>query len=195
LPTEDIELNVGIFASAVRGVEVTRFSGVFALKTAGCACLRSGVFGLDREAGPETTRFDIGRVTGVLGSWLEAGGMEFDRGTVATELDKVGGETTFSTLGPGIGPLAPASLFCRLCTLRVRDSTLVVSFFFSLSILFHFVRLMVRRSGLDRSLLKDAIVMVLDFRAFTLQQFVHVAVFFLKFRHNTVELGMRFESG
>jgi hypothetical protein len=128
----------------VRGgvVVVARFSGVLALKTAGCTGLRSGVFGLDKDAGPETTRFRSGRETGVLGSWVDiwgTGGMAFDGGMGLTELDIRcfdGGELIFSTLDFGVGPLVAASLFCKLCTLRVRDSTFVDSFFLSLSILF-----------------------------------------------------------
>lgn len=43
---------------------VIRFSGVLALKTAGGTCLRSGVLGLGKDAGPDTTRLDTGRVLG-----------------------------------------------------------------------------------------------------------------------------------
>ena len=47
----------------------------------------------------------------------------------------------------------------------------------------------------EGGLLKDAIIIVLNLCAFTLQQLVHVTISFFKFRNNTVKSRMCLESG
>lgn len=60
LPTETSPDATGIVSTAAIGGVANagaRFSGVRALKTVGGGGLRSGVLGLETDAGPETTRF------------------------------------------------------------------------------------------------------------------------------------------
>jgi len=67
LPTEYVEADSCTLATVTGGAAagVTCFSGVRALKTACCTNLPSGVFGLDEDVGPDTTRFRVGRATEV----------------------------------------------------------------------------------------------------------------------------------
>lgn len=136
------------------GVETTALlSGVRAVNTGGgCACLRSGVLGLGREDGPETARYVGVRVT-EEGAYVGIGGRGGTGGMLLNVFERareIGGsleelgvrpEGSIFSLGFrtssafGIEALAAASFVCRFWTFRVKDSTLVASFLFSLSIL------------------------------------------------------------
>ena len=131
-------------------IDAVCLSGVRALKTGGSAALLSGVFGRGREDGPETVRFVGTREIGVEGTCRGIGGTGgidvkvFARGRPAERigetgvgvLDELGAVLTASDVAFGIAALAAVSFVCKFCTLRARDSTLVVSFLFSFNILY-----------------------------------------------------------
>lgn len=139
--TDDEELGITVGTGC--------FSGVRVLNTGGCAVLRSGVFARANEE-VEATRLNAEgvRERGVEGVYTGMGGMggtwviacvRVNGGAVA--LEEVGAimEVAAGSAGEEVGreAFAAANFVCKFCTLRVRDSTLVASFFFSFNILYY----------------------------------------------------------
>ena len=152
LPIDDEEgMDSGRTAGGGVVFGVARLSGVRALKTTGWDVRRSGVFGRGMIAGPEAVRPDLDLPTGGWVGIAGTGGtscasrMLCDEETRRVEpalADAIGGGEMIFSITFGVdeaASLAATSLACRLVTLRVNKSTLVVSFFFSLSILWHFI--------------------------------------------------------
>jgi hypothetical protein len=79
----------------------------------------------------------------------------------------------------GVDPLAVEILACSICTLRVRDSILVVSFFFSFSML----HVALAGAHLERSegvVLNEAVIILFDLSAFAFKHLLYLSISILQ---------------
>lgn len=97
---------------------------------------------------------------GGAGAGIGAGGLVTEVGTVADAL-------------------AAASFACKFWTFRFRDSTLVASFFFSFNILGDTSQFLINDKKAKRNSLKDTVIILLNFSAFSSKQFFHLIITFL----------------